>query len=347
MKSTTLRDQVTDILLSADGWVPRLRLIQLTGFDKGYAALLGPANGPGKPTSLKALGYVEVKDEDNRVSYRLTPEGRRFFNADEAPPNNWQKAVLGVQALGGRASRATIRRWILEHFPDYNDINLRMDLDMLCVNSPTRRAYLKSPKPDDPRNALVRREGQGEHTIYSLYDPEEHGVWVTSTSDESTLIHLTAPTETGVLRLQKAALPEFDPRNVEDARNFVDRSVAVRRGQLAFRQSLLDLYERRCSVSGCRIPEILEAAHIVPYLGDETHHLTNGLLLRADLHTLFDLGLLRVDPTTLRVEIHPSVIEEPIYNEIHGCTLRSATPRPSAKALLHHREKHLAVWAST
>jgi len=52
---------------------------------------------------------------------------------------------------------------------------------------------------------------------------------------------------------------------------------------------------------------VLEAAHIKPYRGKTDSHLENGLLLRADLHTLFDLNLIGVEPDTLTVRVHPWV----------------------------------------
>lgn len=57
----------------------------------------------------------------------------------------------------------------------------------------------------------------------------------------------------------------------------------------------MDAYERRCAVTGCTVEAVLEAAHISPYRGDHTNDVTNGLLLRADIHTMFDCGLIKVD----------------------------------------------------
>ena len=89
--------------------------------------------------------------------------------------------------------------------------------------------------------------------------------------------------------------PFPDPTSIEDGRKKIERMVTLRQGQPAFRKALLDAYERRCAVTGCPIDDVLEAAHISPYLGEHTNHVTNGLLLRADIHTLFDRGLIKVD----------------------------------------------------
>ena len=83
----------------------------------------------------------------------------------------------------------------------------------------------------------------------------------------------------------------FDPSNIEDARKRISRMIAQRRGQSAFRNNLFDVYGGRCAITGCEVPDVLEAAHIFPYRGEDTNKVVNGLLLRADVHTLFDCGL--------------------------------------------------------
>lgn len=86
----------------------------------------------------------------------------------------------------------------------------------------------------------------------------------------------------------------FSISSIQDGREKKLRAIVQRRGQQNFRQKLIDTYVARCAISGCKCIEVLEAAHIIPYNGEETNHVQNGLLLRSDLHTLFDLGLLTV-----------------------------------------------------
>ena len=69
-----------------------------------------------------------------------------------------------------------------------------------------------------------------------------------------------------------------------------------RLGQGAFRVLVTDAYRRRCTISNERTLPVLEAAHIRPYADNGPHQLSNGLLLRSDLHRLFDLGYFTVDP---------------------------------------------------
>ena len=93
----------------------------------------------------------------------------------------------------------------------------------------------------------------------------------------------------------EADASDFSPEDAEKAKEEVARAVALRRGQPKFRKKLLSIYHSTCAVTRTSLPPILEAAHIVPYMGEKTNHVTNGILLRADIHTLFDLGLLGIN----------------------------------------------------
>ncbi len=95
------------------------------------------------------------------------------------------------------------------------------------------------------------------------------------------------------------------PSSIIEERRRVLREIALRRGQGRFRKRLMDRYGTRCQVSGCAFPGLVEAAHISPYARSNDNSERNGLLLRSDLHTLFDLGLLGIDPKTLRTAVHP------------------------------------------
>jgi hypothetical protein len=77
--------------------------------------------------------------------------------------------------------------------------------------------------------------------------------------------------------------------------NKVMRSILERRGQPKFRRDLLKVYNNRCCITGCAVMELLEAAHINPFSEDGDNSLSNGFILRADIHTLFDRNLLTVD----------------------------------------------------
>ncbi|MBA3315820.1 MAG: HNH endonuclease [Planctomycetota bacterium] len=117
-----------------------------------------------------------------------------------------------------------------------------------------------------------------------------------------------------------------------DHRERVTKQIHERRGQRSFRQKLRKKYDDRCMVTGCRIPSILEAAHIQPYRGEKDNHPQNGVLLRADIHTLFDLDLLGIRPKDLGIELNSCIASE--YQEVVHPTLlcgkRRFRPSPDA-----------------
>jgi hypothetical protein len=131
----------------------------------------------------------------------------------------------------------------------------------------------------------------------------------------------------------------FDPGDIIDARERIAALVVRRRGQPQFREALLAAYGGRCAVSACDAIEVLEAAHIVPYAGPATNVLANGLLLRSDVHTLFDLGFLAIDDHTMTVRLSRQLASG-AYNDLAGraITLPSdVTAWPSRDALASHR----------
>lgn len=149
----------------------------------------------------------------------------------------------------------------------------------------------------------------------------------------------TGGTEYGPYQRQVAVIEaepsEFDPKGQDDARARVLRQVVQRRGQQKFRKALIAAYSSRCAITGCPVLPLLEAAHITPYLGPDTNAITNGLLLRADIHTLWDLGLMAVEPTTKCVWVSPDV-NDPTYAKLSGRSLTLPThpaQQPSVAAL--------------
>jgi putative restriction endonuclease len=83
----------------------------------------------------------------------------------------------------------------------------------------------------------------------------------------------------------------------------------VRLGQGAFRIMITDAYQRKCAISGERTLPALDAAHIKPYDSSGPHSISNGLLLRSDIHRLFDKGYLTISPEYV-VEVSRRIKEE-------------------------------------
>lgn len=129
-----------------------------------------------------------------------------------------------------------------------------------------------------------------------------------------------------------------DPIDDADARKIILRSIVRRRGQQKFRSELLDAYNGTCVISGCNVVEALEAAHISPYLGDHTNIIKNGILLRADLHTLFDLRLIKIHAKTKRIWINAN-LKGTIYGDFEEKEIlkpKNKNQEPDVKALQKH-----------
>jgi hypothetical protein len=144
---------------------------------------------------------------------------------------------------------------------------------------------------------------------------------------------------TAALDADAADPSPFDPDSIEDGRARIKASIVQRRGQARFRGVLMKAYGGRCAISGCGVRDVLEAAHILPFLGPETNHVCNGLLLRADLHTLFDCGLIGVDADQMRVLMAPCLAKSE-YAKLRGAPLRlpeKASDHPNKRALERHR----------
>lgn len=126
----------------------------------------------------------------------------------------------------------------------------------------------------------------------------------------------------------------------QDARERTLAEIAIRRGQPQFRAALLETYNRRCAVTGTADDAVLEAAHIMPYRGKQTNLVTNGLLLRSDIHTLFDRHLITVihDGTDYVVRVAPDITDEG-YRKYDGQPLAQTPPartQPMVAYLQHH-----------
>jgi len=119
----------------------------------------------------------------------------------------------------------------------------------------------------------------------------------------------------------------------------------ARLGQGTFRVLVTEAYGRRCAVTGERTLPALEAAHIKPFSKSGPNLTPNGLLLRSDLHKLFDLGYMSVTPE-LHVEVSRKIKEEyengRDYYAFHGRKLVIVPPgptdRPSSKFLTWHNQ---------
>jgi putative restriction endonuclease len=116
-------------------------------------------------------------------------------------------------------------------------------------------------------------------------------------------------------------------------------------GQGIFRSVITDVYGRKCSVTGEKALPVLDAAHIRPFSETAENFVRNGLLLRSDVHRLFDAGYVTVTPE-LKVEASRRMKDDfndgDTYLALHGSPVRvpgAGDLRPDPEALRWHNEE--------
>jgi putative restriction endonuclease len=143
---------------------------------------------------------------------------------------------------------------------------------------------------------------------------------------------------------ERLAYPQFAGITEPAPRFGEPHLIRPRLGQGAFRVLVTDIYQRRCAVTQERTLPALEAAHIRPYNAGGDHEPRNGVLLRRDIHSLFDTGYVTVTPD-LRFEVSRRIKEEfengRHYYALHGQSIsvpEEAGQRPDPAAFSWHNE---------
>lgn len=267
------------------------------------------------PTNEKSNYYLDTRNGDTEVS------PQQLLNDIQQSRSEVDRWVLGT---GFRQMRPGDAIWVYASTPYQYICGLAQAIDIdfdgdfwhasLVWNLDATQRLMRDPIPRSAFGQIAQRAAvrANQHTAEAL---------------------------DGWLTTQRMALPDLDsePSPGEDTRLRTLRAIVQRQGQHAFRQRLLGAYGGRCAVTGERAVEVLEAAHIDGYMGSHSNLITNGLLLRADLHTLFDLHLIGVNQES------KLVISEGLagssYAKLHGKRLSlpsRAQDQPSKRRLAAH-----------
>lgn len=177
------------------------------------------------------------------------------------------------------------------------------------------------PAPSDFAKSVVQGKG------YDLASPIGKALW----DDVLVARSATAP-----------RVSEF-PVGIEGPMFGEAQRGRVRLRQGAFRVMVTDAYSRRCAISGEKALPVLQAAHIRPVADGGEHRLDNGLLLRSDVHTLFDRGYITVTPD-LKIQVAARALKDEFdngepYLPFHGIRI-SLPHRELDHPLRDHLEWH-------
>ena len=281
---------------------------------------------------------------DSKARKELRPRPRRYRYGDKP---TWEIVLDAVRAFDRKVSLAEVGDRIASEIPGFARNNLGADLSVLSVNCNSRGNHAVNSKPrrTDTGNAYDQliRIGKGRGVLFDVYQPTIHGVWELADVGDKVLrprfVCNADDMELQNARDEAAASQVFDP--VQDDRRRTMATIVQREGQPEFRNKLLSAYRGTCVISGCTIKALLEAAHVVPFRGAHTNVIGNGLLLRADLHKLFDLHLICVDPQTRKLRLS-GALKDTEYSQFEGVALLAPIDAGMAvlpEALQHHAER--------
>ncbi|REC59690.1 hypothetical protein DRF65_24345 [Chryseobacterium pennae] len=141
--------------------------------------------------------------------------------------------------------------------------------------------------------------------------------------------------------INESEINYFNIESILDDRKKIAIQIYARRGQKKFREKLIKAYNKKCAITQCEIIEMLEAAHIYSFKGSDTNKTPNGILLRSDIHTLFDLGLISIDPENYMIHISNKISHDEYYAKLHQTKISLPTETqdyPSSDSLKHHFE---------
>jgi hypothetical protein len=269
----------------------------------------------------------------------------------------------GIQKPAGWAHAVSVRQTLSSHYEDgspivapdgswtYSYYQERKDPDQ-AARIATNRALFANRDDDVPVAVMIQEKPKpgvqyriwGLAKVVGFSDGSFHlqgyndlGELPSTDTPEPDLIYPSPQTDySGVAEL-------WAPIDLEDSRRRIEQKIYVRQGGRAFRASALRNFAGRCAISDCDVEAVLEAAHIVPYLGDHANAANNALLLRADLHSLFDQQLLSINPDALTIELSES-IERTSYAEFAGRSIY--IPSGSSPEILRRRLLERQAWLS-
>ncbi|MDB5282397.1 MAG: hypothetical protein JWO06_1472 [Bacteroidota bacterium] len=218
------------------------------------------------------------------------------------------------ETKNGCANFSEFQRLILTYRSDKENINPQIG----CIVLTNPIFFEKSDWIETPSNwgsSIV----QGKS--YTTEEPMGKEIW------DKVVDRLSRYLYSPVLQVSQDQLMLEEPPSPVYGRSVLAK---VRVGQGAFRVLVTDSYNRKCSVTGEKTLPVLEAAHIKPYSMSGPNSISNGLLLRSDIHKLFDQGYITLTKEH-KVEVSKRIKEEfsngKEYYQFHGKSLLYLPPR--------------------
>lgn len=280
---------ITDRNVPWDGPLPGL--ISVSALSKALSGL--------SPEHRAALEWFHER-RGQQVSIPKRFNGTALLNAQTGiqKPAKWQHALSVKQTLKQNYLNSLQRRsdgsWLF--------VYAQQKADAVGSQQPTNNSVKRAAADQCPVAVVLQTRAKGP-ALYDVLGLAQVAGW----SDRH--FRFEGYNDAGELSSDAALLPQRDfvPITRDDWRKKVMAEISVREGAKPFKDAAIADYEGRCLLSGATEPWVLQAAHIVPYLGVHTNERDNAILLRADLHILFDREAIWIDPETLTVKIQTAL----------------------------------------
>lgn len=201
------------------------------------------------------------------------------------------------------------------------------------INQPLIKLMLK---PETVKYLFTRERDRDPftfHGVVTIEDIDEHEVPVKVVWKISTQIKLSKTVPIVNNKVSETTLS----KNIKQAENDdvgkrVLKSYRLRKGQKKFSDNLFIVCGGQCCITGCTVASVLHACHLIPHAQSGNNNTTNGLLLRSDIHDLFDLHLIGIHPTTFKIHVKKQ-LKNSEYASLKGKTLLpriNEEPNPEA-----------------
>lgn len=258
---------------------------------------------------FKTIDDIEEIDKDTLINAKFS--GAKLQGAD------FQRVYLyGAAFQGANLTNAILKEANLRGVQFQGAILINADLQSADIHecnfkgAKLHGANLKACKDYHIAN-WTEAEYDSKTQFPKNFEPEEYGLKETTKQGQPVTTNMSQQS------LDETYI------NIQKALREIKTSLQKRQGQKTFREALMKYYKRRCAITGCEIEEVLEAAHVKPYCISKENKPENGILLRADLHTLFDLNLIIIHPYTKIIEVSQSLPDGNEYEQFNNIVLPS------------------------
>lgn len=279
-----------------------------------------------KCSAIELFGETGVSSSTeswvDRVAH-LPELGKDSSYADKILTKGFRSLIwLHEQEIDGERGRGLSA--VVEFGPVRGERSARV-LDAVFFDRPIGKELLEAHKDDG--------------TFISRIDASRHSrIWPISDGDVNTFLSAVREKAQRIAEYEGLNPDPYEAMNLEKIEEMTAlRQVILRRNQSAFRQALLNQRPKRCAISGTSELSVLDAAHVIPYAERfaDRDKPENGLLLRNDIHKLFDAHLISINPLTKAIEVS-NRIGSPDYLSLRGKTVHDEV---SPKSLDFHFEK--------